>query len=54
MVVVLANQDLIMPDLAPISSAPPAGSSVTPTPLLTPSKLAAVVEARYILDLRRR
>jgi hypothetical protein len=54
MVVVLANQELIMPDPAPTSSAPPAGCLATPTPPLTPSKLAAVVEARYILDLRRR
>src|ERR1700704_5984135 len=43
MVVVLANQDLIMPDPATTSSAPPAGCLATPTPPLTPSKLAAVV-----------
>jgi hypothetical protein len=54
MVVILANQDLTMPDRAPTSSAPPTGNSATPTLPLTPSKLAAVVEARYILDLSRR
>jgi hypothetical protein len=54
MIFVLANQDLIMPDRAPISSAPKVDRPQTPTAALSPSQLAAVVEARYILDLRRR
>jgi hypothetical protein len=54
MIFVLANQDLIMPDRAPISSAPNVDAPQTPTAALSPSLLAAVVEARYILDLRGR
>jgi hypothetical protein len=51
MIIILANQDPTMPDHAATSPEPPALK--TPTPL-TPSRLAAVVEARYILDVRRR
>jgi hypothetical protein len=56
MVFVLTNQDLIMPDQAAISPVTEAGRADTATPAsaLSPSKLAAVVEARYILELRRR
>jgi len=54
MIFVLTNQDLIMPDHAPISSATKPDRPKTPTAALSPSQLAAVVEARYILDLRRR
>jgi len=54
MVVVQANQDLIMPDRTPTSPAPPADKTAAPTISLSPSRLAAVVEAKYILDVRRR
>jgi hypothetical protein len=55
MVVVLANQDRIMPDQTPSSPVPNEGkAAAAPTAALTPSRLAAVVEARYILDVRRR
>jgi hypothetical protein len=54
MVVVLANQDLIMPDQAPAPPAPNANKTAAPAVALSPSRLAAVVEAKYILDVRRR
>ncbi len=54
MVVILANQDLIMPDHAPTSPAPPADKTADTATPLSPSLLTAVVQARYILDVRRR
>jgi hypothetical protein len=58
MVVVLANKEPIMPDRAPHppipaeTAAPP--KTAGPTPVLSPSRLAAVVQAKYILDVSRR
>jgi hypothetical protein len=54
MVVILANQDPIMPDHAPTSPAPAADKTAAPAIVLSPSLLAAVVQARYILDVSRR
>jgi hypothetical protein len=54
MVIVLANQDPIMPDHAPSSPVPNADKTDAPAAPLSPSRLAAVVEAKYILDVRRR
>jgi hypothetical protein len=58
MILVLANKDSIMPDRAPDPPTPPEtappAKTATPTATLTPSRLAAVVQAKYILDVRRR
>ena len=43
-----------MPDQAAASPAPKSDKAVAPTSALRPSQLAAVVEARYILDVRSR
>jgi len=43
-----------MPDQAPASPTPNSDKSVATTSALRPSQLAAVVEARYILDVRSR
>jgi hypothetical protein len=43
-----------MPAQAPASPAPNPDKSVAPTTTLSPSRLVAVVEARYILEVRSR
>jgi hypothetical protein len=53
MVVILANQDLLMSDDATTPRTPDDKAAAPATPL-NPSLLAAVVQARYILDLSRR
>ena len=43
-----------MPDQAPASPNPTTEESVAPATTLSPSRLAAVIEARYLLDVRSR